>query len=543
MKHTWPLMCVVALVAAGCTQDQATTSLPPLPPCTAPTPVALAVGEYTSIDPASDSGCVSFPANASTTDSASYLVVVQSVGGTPGDSAPFQLRNALAPYGTPRQIAAAQRPRRSVSVTFDRFLRRVARQSALAAVPAWRPAPLAGPPGAPPVSGTRRTFTVCADLDCGTFKPVTAVARSVGAHVAIYVDTLAPAGGFTQTDLDSLQQVLDGRLYPIDTLAFGRESDIDGNSVVIVLLTGVVNAMVSPAACDTGGFVEGFFFAPDIDPATAAQYNDGEVIYALVPDSSATLSCAHRVSDLKLDLPPTFLHEFEHMISYTQHVLVRGGPPEDDWLDEGLSEYAEELGGRSYLPFDPTTFGEYTLYELYDAYTYLRAPEQHFLLTTSDQSLADLGAGWLFVRYLVDQYGPALASQLVQTSLVGEANVASHTGQAFATSVERWALANWVSDLPGFTAPAELRYTSWSFRQTFLTLYSLDPADFPSPFPLVPFDASGSLNAAGTLRAGSGVYLRLRQGPRGAEIDLRLNSGATPVSAALAPRVTIIRTH
>ena len=35
------------------------------------------------------------------------------------------------------------------------------------------------------------------------------------------------------------------------------------------------------------------------------------------------------------------------MISYNQHVLVAAGSAEDTWLNEGLSHFAEELGGRS----------------------------------------------------------------------------------------------------------------------------------------------------------------------------------------------------
>ena len=40
------------------------------------------------------------------------------------------------------------------------------------------------------------------------------------------------------------------------------------------------------------------------------------------------------------------IHEFQHMISFNQHVLVRGGNAEETWLNEGLSSFAEELGGR-----------------------------------------------------------------------------------------------------------------------------------------------------------------------------------------------------
>jgi hypothetical protein len=57
----------------------------------------------------------------------------------------------------------------------------------------------------------------------------------VADRVAIYVDNDAPAGGYTDLDLQGVATLFDGHLYAIDTAAFGRESDIDINDVVIVL--------------------------------------------------------------------------------------------------------------------------------------------------------------------------------------------------------------------------------------------------------------------------------------------------------------------
>src|SRR5438128_12200907 len=84
----WLLLLGTA-AAAACTSDSAAG--PPAPPCNAAlaTDLALAVGAYTAID----SGCVSFPANASS-DSAEYVVIAQSAGGVPGDTALFALRSA-----------------------------------------------------------------------------------------------------------------------------------------------------------------------------------------------------------------------------------------------------------------------------------------------------------------------------------------------------------------------------------------------------------------------------------------------------------------
>ena len=225
-------------------------------------------------------------------------------------------------------------------------------------------------------------------------------------------------------------------------------------------------------------------------------------------------------------------------------MLLRNGGAEDGWLDEGLSKYAEELAGRSYLPGDSATFSQYAFNEVFDAYKYLTAPGSNPLLIPFDNgTLAEIGASWLFVRYAVDQYGDSLPRKLVHGSLTGAANVATQMGQPFDAVVTRWALANWVSDLPGFTAPPELTYTSWHFRRTFASLNAQDPADFPLPFPLVPTaGAASSLNVTGTLQAGSGTYDRALQAPSGRAFSLRFSrDGSTALPASIASRLSVIR--
>lgn len=521
-----------------------------LPTCASAlsTPVSLAVGAYVSIAPASDTGCVTLADNASA-DSVQYLIVGQSAGGVPGDSSTFILSGATLsttaapPRASPVTVASAtKRGRGPIPRAFDRFLRGIGPGGRRLPAPAR--AAEAGPPArtGPPAVGSLRSYTVCSNLDCSTFASVTARAQAVGAHVAIYVDTLAPAGGLDSAAIDSLQQIFDQHVFAVDTTAFGLPSDVDSNGVVIVLMSNVINSLVSAAECETGGFVAGFFFPPDLDPATAAQYNDGEIFYTVVADPAGQLSCSHSTSDVSTFLPSTFVHEFQHMISFNQHVLLRGGNLEDLWLDEGLSSFAEELGARSFLP-DTQAFSNNAFGDVYNAYLYLGFPQSHFLLQTSDTVLADFGAGWLYVRYLVDQFGTPLTRKLEQTTLTGTDNIAAQTGLPFATTVTRWALANWVSDLPGFTPAPELQYTSWSFRGVFGTLNAEDPFDFPVSFPLQPTVGSGSsVRVSGELDAGSGAYVIAVVTPhtRGYTLVFRATPTAL-ISANLAPLVTVIR--
>jgi hypothetical protein len=546
------------LLAAACSSDHSTP--PVLPPCTAASAgqVTLAVAAYTAVDPTQTAGCAVFPANPSAA-AIRYLLVPQSASPTPNDSEPYRLQgNPLAAPPAPGGVAAARLP---AALRFDLGLRRTERELARGATPLRRatPAAPAGPaaPAAPVDSGNVRTFKVCAVVTCdprqpSTFANVTATALKVGQHIAIYVDNQAPQPGLTQLDLDALRAVFDSQLYEADTLAFGRESDIDSNGVVIVLMTGKVNTLVTKAQCDTSGFIAGYFFGADlITVPPFSTGNDGEIFYSIVPDSLATLSCAHTVSQVKRLVPVTFVHEFQHMISFNQHFLLRGTAPEDLWLNEGLSHYAEEHGGRRFLP-DINAFCPYVVGDLYNAGQYLLKPAQYFLVDTAGiGGLANRGAYWLFVRFLVDQFArdtsqaaaDAFTRSLEATSLTGAANVSAATGTAFATLVERWGLANYVSDLAGFAAPPELQYVSWKFRSAFPLFNAKCSPAIPASFPLAPVTvAANAVNVSGVLRAGSGGYYLAQQGAAAAGFTLLFSDAAgTALRVSLVPQLTVLR--
>jgi hypothetical protein len=555
------LVCSLVTLVGACSSSAPGPT--PLASCTTAstvgTHITLAVGAYLSLDPASDSGCVLFPANSSASQ-AEYLLVPQSASGTPNDSSVFQLKGGTLSASTlpaALHFAGPSSPR-ATAVAFDAYRRGLARRQAaaggvspLVAAARLPAAAAAAPqPAGPPVLGSQRTFVVCANLTCsgpGGTRPVTATVQTLGQRIAIYVDNAAPAGGLNSADLDTLKNVFDTRLFPLDTAAFGQPTDVDTNGVVLVLMTGVVNSLVTSTVCANSGFVAGFFLSADLDTSRIASFNKGEIFYSIVADSAGTLSCKHTRAQVKRDLGGTFTHELQHMINFGQHAILRPGTPEEGWLDEGLSKYAEELAGRSYLQQgDTATFSQYAINDVYDAYQYLSATGNSPLLIPFDQgTLAEIGASWLYVRYLVDQFGDTLPRKLVRTPLAGSPNVAAQTGLPFTTTVTRWALANWVSDLPGFTTPAELTYKSWRFRtRTFPSLNTQDPMHFPLPYPLVPSQSAGNAIAiSGWIRSGSGVYERALQDPSAPGFALLFspNGSATPFPTNVVARLNVIR--
>jgi len=125
----------------------------------------------------------------------------------------------------------------------------------------------------------------------------------------------------------------------------------------------------------------------------------------------------------------------------------------------------------------------------------------------------------------------------------GRGAMTCRTGDTFTGVVTRWALANWVSDLPGFSAPAVLKYDSWKFRTTYASLHAQDAGNFPKTFPLTPPTSAGrSVTMTGTLRAGSGVYMRAFQNPSAPGFTLLFSNGSGgPLDPNNVPRLTVIR--
>src|SRR5213594_3239727 len=526
-------LCLLVGGAAACSSGTA----PPIRRCTAAdAAVNLTVNQYVSIDPATVSGCSVFP--ATTALAAEYLVVPQLTSGVPGQTAGFRLNGdtILPAPSAPIQPSAEL----GIAEQFHMFLRlgdehrwwgfAPEPSAGAAGGPRLQPSATASPPG----MNSLRTFQVCAKTDCSRFDRVGARVRALKTKVAIYVDTLAPAGGLDSTALDGIATTFNQRLYAIDTAAFGRESDIDSNTVVLVLMTNTVNKLVTASACNASGgsFVAGFFFGADLDPAyrNDSRSNKGEVFYSIVADPLGKLSCAHSAAQVQLSVPVTFIHEFQHMISFNQHVLARGSTGEVLWLNEGLSHYAEELGGRSYaLAPDGqvtdctigTTECSFQIGDLLDASEYLDSTSRHFLLPAAGiASLAERGAAWLFVRYVVDRYTAGstmldwntVTRSLVGTAQTGAQNIASVTGDPFTTVVSRWTLANYVTDRGG--APAELQYDSWNLHSVYSSLHTQRPNTFKNFYPLVPTISPGRLvHLSGTLRAGSGIYHLATQPP------------------------------
>jgi hypothetical protein len=354
-----------------------------------------------------------------------------------------------------------------------------------------------------------RDFKVLSSLTTSTYVTVTARNVYSGANVLVYVDNQSPtAGGFTDTEYAAFGRQFDQDLFPIDTLNFGKTSDIDANGKTFVLFTPIVNRLtLSTGSC--GSYVAGFFNGADL--SGNANANRGEIFYSSVPGEPAGGATCTPLSAaiVRQSAPATFIHELQHMISYNQHVLTRNSSTEDIWLNEGLSHMAEELGGKLYethwpcpnLPPCPASAGRASTAQIFpdsaqgflppnfgNAYDFFSS-RQDFSLTspTGFGTIEERGVAWLFLRWLGDQKGDTKFKDLVQTTRTGTANVEAVFGDAFPVLFADYMTAVLLDDFTGATtgqiAP-RYQFSSRNLRAIYARLNSIAATSYPTAYPL-----------------------------------------------------------
>jgi hypothetical protein len=468
----------------------------------------------------------------------------------------------LIPPNTNGSIPPAVR-HRARQLAFDAALMNDARRQLASG--AWKPLARRFVPGVAPARtvvpsvGSLAQFHVLSSESPTRFSRVDARLSFVGANILLYIDTLAPANGFTPSQLQAFGQLFDQTLYPIDVNTFGAPTDIDQNGHLIVLMSPLVNGLTPSSQCATQGFIAGFFDGIDL-ASTDTSSNHGEIFYSLVPDPNGTVSCAHTVADVEAETPSTFLHELQHLINFGHHVLLHGGASERGWLDEGLSIVAEELGSIYYEDKFPPPTGRRDPAQLFpdssqgfingllfQSYSYLLKTDTATVLLHSDADggLAWRGGDWLLMRWLGDVKGTAIYKTLVDNSLTGTANIAASAGEAFDGLFGDFSLALYVDSLPGIpksSIPVRNRFVRRNLRLIYNRLNTVDPTDFPRLYPVVPVTLTGSISS--TIVPGTMAFYQLNTTTSQSTVTIDFGaSPGIPLSDALHPQLSIFRTN
>lgn len=475
---------------------------------------------------------------------ADYLVMIQSASRVGSAAHPVRFRGLSATGSSlqattarePAPLVAPSEPREATTgasdpqARWDEYLRELEREATRGwtAAPRSPGPPLADGPSAVPQVGEERTFQVFAGE--GSFTEVTAVAEHVGERAAFFVDRDAPVGGLSQADLAELSARFDDFIHPTVTARFGEASDLDGNDRVVVLLSPAVNSLT---ARGSSGFIGGFFFGVDLLPDRQGS-NEAEIFYTLVPDPEGIFSDPRPLETILQTVPAILAHEFQHMVNFNQRVLVLGAEANESvWLSEGLAQFAEEIVARAYEEVgDALSTAMFRNGTRDRSRRYLVRPDTISLIVSAGNgTLAERGAGYLFVLYLSSQYGEGVVTRLTQTIRTSVTNVEAETGTDWETGLADWWSALSLDGSPIGTGP--------------LAFPGIDLRDFLGmPFPLDPSLVGGDdFVRSGELPSGSAAYFIVSPGTAGTT-TVRLGGeggGASAPQASLQMRVIRVR--
>lgn len=368
---------------------------------------------------------------------------------------------------------------------------------------------------------------------------------AVTQHSIVFLDTLSPAGGYTDAELTAFATAFDTVGFPLDTTNFGANTDIDGNGRVGIFFTPGINQIPQP----TGGVIGGLFAARDLFPATAQgcpASNEGEMFYMPVPDPNRTINSNYSSeSSVAALVEPTLVHEFQHLINAGRRIYVNNASAlEEVWLNEGLSHIAEELlyyhnsgnaPGQN-IDLSRVTSSQPQVNAFNNDQSQNFARLRSYLSATSSNSpyaeidgLAMRGAIWQLLRYSADQKGGdqrATWFALVNSTANGQTNFNAVFGD-IVTNTRNWAVAQFVDDM-GFAEPKQYTNPSWNFRSVYSGLGS-------GKFPLATQALITGTNVQLTLDGGGAAYVRFR-----VESGVAATVAATSQGQAVPPNVDFI---
>ncbi|MCI5071347.1 hypothetical protein MRY82_00185 [bacterium] len=228
--------------------------------------------------------------------------------------------------------------------------------------------------------------------DTNTFITTSAILRAQGTYINLFVDRDVPMGGIhadspEQQDLDHAVEVFDRNIYPLVTTLLGEPSDIDGNTRINVLITPIINRNISAASYVDARNVS------EYNPISNPVSNEGEFIFMYAPDSLANYSSGGNNTDVETYFKNKLFNgwlafQLPKIISYNQKVIINGGAPELDWIDDGIGAVMADLCG-------------FNLFRR-AAWRYLAAPQLDDLRKADlFETISGQGAEYLFMLYYV----------------------------------------------------------------------------------------------------------------------------------------------
>jgi hypothetical protein len=370
---------------------------------------------------------------------------------------------------------------------------------------------------------TYRVPNVLASDLCTSYFTVRGVVKAIGKKAQIALDVNATANGFTAADFTAIAAEFDDLIFKTDTAWFGAPTDINKDGRITILYTPEVNKFTPKGQ---SSYIGGFFWGGDLftqadyaratPPISCPQTNEQEIFYLLAADPTGTFSDPRSTALVRQATRGTIAHEFQHMINQgIREFSADADAFEVDWLNEGLSHFAEEAVGRAargFGDFQSLSFADVRANaDDYNAFfqqnlarfsTYLARPDTSSPISSrADRDLAPRGAAWALLRYTADQFAPGNARTFFRRLVAGPdsdvPNLVQHAGVPFDQILSGWLIANYADNLGIANLDARYSYTSWNMRDAVAGVVG-------GTYPLRVLTPGAAVTT--TAQSGSGVY-------------------------------------
>jgi hypothetical protein len=355
---------------------------------------------------------------------------------------------------------------------------------------------------------------------------------TISERAIIVADVDNPASDFTDDEYRAYASAFDAQVWPTVTHHFGEPHELDYNQRAVIFFTRAVNELTPPGE---DWYVGGVFAARDLFPPEGSGRlgacpgsNYANMLYMLVPDPNGEVNGNPRHKSSELHRTVNVLaHELQHLVNASRRLYGGRTSPtdwtEETWLNEGLSQVAEELMGYAVSDLAPRQ--NIDIWRIADSQSATQAMSLHFYdnfhnlghyLQNPDttslygaDSRASRGATWQFLRYAADRRGgseSAFWRGLVDTGSSGLANLQGALGADPLAWIHDWLVSAYVDDLvPG--VPPRFTQQSWNFRGLYPQLRRPDGMSY-GHYPLRTRTLTDGAQTSFTLAAGTGAYLR-----------------------------------
>lgn len=293
--------------------------------------------------------------------------------------------------------------------------------------------------------GETKTFWAVDEYN-GLYYTVTAQLKKIGNYSYVFVEDgqyISPG------TINSITDEFDNKIYPLDTNYFGSPPNIDGNQKIVILLLDIK---------DAHNYISYY------PPSVLGYFNPMDQMYYKYSNRLDMIYIDTYTLITKKTWAATLIHEFQHLIHYNYDV------DEDAFINEGLSGYAEFLGGyKNYEGWD--TFGHIT--------SFVDSPDNP--LVDWDNEIRDYGATTLFILYLSEHYGgndtikKLVAEKSNGITSINKVLKSEGYSETFNDVFSNWIIANYLDDPSLNINSGKYGYTTVDLQASLSEFYNTYP--------------------------------------------------------------------